>query len=430
MFLRGGKPLSGTVTVGGAKNAATKMMIASLLTDEPVRLYNCPAIADVEITADICRGVGATVTRNGHLVTLETPKITNTTVTPQELKNRISILAVSPLLHRAGEATVPVVGGDAIGPRPVNFHLDALAAMGAVIETTEHGYRATAPHGLHGATIALPYPSVGTTENIIFAAVLAKGRTYLSNAALEPEITDIVKLLQRMGAIIEFGADRTIVIEGVERLHGAEYHILPDRLEAASYALLAVATDGEILVEGARQDEMISFLNTIRRIGADFSISDAGISFRRGNGPLRAIELETDTYPGFATDWQQPTVVVLTQAPGLSVIHETVYEDRFGYTDNLKRMGADIEIYAKCLGELPCRFRNQSERHSAVIKGGTPLLAAKLEAPDIRAGMAAVIAGLVAQGESELTGIHHLERGYEHFWDKLAAVGADFTIKK
>ena len=426
--LRGGKPLNGTIKVAGAKNAATKMMIASLLTNEPVRLLNCPQIEDVAITAALCEGVGAEVTREGDTLTLVTPKITATTVAPQALKNRLSILAASPLLHRAGEAMVPVVGGDAIGPRPVNFHLDALAAMGATVEVTEDGYRASAPNGLHGTTITLPYPSVGATENIIFAAVLAKGRTYLANAALEPEITDIVKLLQRMGAIIEFGADRTITIEGVEKLHGAEYRILPDRLEAASYALLAIATNGEIMVEGARQDEMVSFLNTIRRIGAEFTISDAGISFRRGPGHLKAIELETDTYPGFATDWQQPTVVVLTQAPGLSVVHETVYEDRFGYTQSLKDMGADIEVYAKCLGELPCRFRNQSERHSAVIKGGTPLKATKIEAPDIRAGMAAVIACLIAEGESEITGTHHLERGYEHFWDKLTAIGADFEL--
>ena len=273
LILRGGKPLSGTIRVGGAKNAATKMMIASLLTDEPVRLTNCPQIEDVTITATICEGIGTKVTRTSGQIELHTPEITSTTATPQALSNRLSILAVSPLLHRAGEATVPVVGGDAIGPRPVNFHLDALAAMGATIETTSEGYHATAPHGLRGASISLPYPSVGASENIIFAAVLARGRTYLQNAAIEPEIVDIVKFLQRMGAIIEFGADRTISIEGVEKLHGAEYHILPDRLEAASYALLAIATDGEIMVEGARQDEMISFLNTIRRIGADFTLS-------------------------------------------------------------------------------------------------------------------------------------------------------------
>ncbi len=237
-----------------------------------------------------------------------------------------------------------------------------------------------------------------------------------------------MKLLQRMGAIIEFGADRTVTIDGVDKLHGASYTILPDRLEAASFALLALASNGEITVEGARQDELISFLNTVRRIGGDYEVLDNGIRFRRAGKKLRGIELETDTYPGFATDWQQPIAVVLTQAVGLSVLHETVYEDRFGYTADLRRMGADIGVFAKCLGELPCRFRKFSEPHSAVIKGGTKLHGTEIEIPDIRAGMAQVIAALVATGDSTLTGIHHLERGYEHFWDKLRAVGAEFEL--
>ncbi len=428
--IRGGQPLSGRVRVGGAKNAATKMMIASLLTDDPVVLENCPAIEDVSITAEICSHVGATTHREGTRMTLHTPKITSTRVAGLSRSNRISILALSPLLHRTGEAEVPLVGGDAIGPRPVNFHLQALQQMGAHIEQAGNGYRATAPTGLHGTVITLPYPSVGATENIIFAAVLADGRTRIENAAIEPELVDIVKLLQQMGAIIEFGANRTVTIDGVKKLHGATYHILPDRLEAASWANVALATDGEILVEGARQDEMISFLNTVRRIGGDYEVNGDGIRFRRANGGLHGIELETDTYPGFATDFQQPMVVVLTQATGLSVVHETVYEDRFGYTEDLRRMGAEIGVFTKCLGELPCRWRHQSEPHSAVINGLTPLHGAQIEIPDIRAGMAQVIAALVANGESQLTGVHHLERGYGHgFWDKLRAIGADFDVR-
>jgi len=427
--IRGGKPLNGRVRVAGAKNAATKMMIASLLTDEPVTLENCPNIEDVAITGEICARVGSTVHRDGDRLSLHAPKITSTKVTGLSRANRISILALSPLLHRTGEAEVPLVGGDAIGPRPVNFHLQALEQMGATIKEVDNGYRATAAKGLHGALLTLPYPSVGATENIIFAAVLAEGRTRIENAAIEPEIVDIVKFLQQMGAIIEFGANRTITIDGVKKLHGATYRILPDRLEAASWANVALATGGEILVEGARQDEMISFLNTVRRIGGDFSVSGEAIRFRRAEGGLHGIELETDTYPGFATDWQQPTVVVLTQAEGLSVVHETVYEDRFGYTEDLRRMGANIGVFAKCLGELSCRYRNKSERHSAVINGPTPLHATDIEIPDIRAGMAQVIAALVAEGESTLTGIHHLERGYGRvFWDKLRAIGADFDL--
>ena len=427
--LRGGHPLNGRVRVQGAKNAATKMMIASLLTDEPVTLENCPEIEDVAITAEICAHVGATVTRDGDRLTLHTPAVHGTKVTKLSRSNRISILALSPLLHRAGEAEVPGVGGDAIGPRPVNFHLDALRAMGAVIEERDGTYVATARHGLHGAVISLPYPSVGATENIVLAAVLATGRTRIENAAVEPELLDMVKLLQQMGAIIEYGADRTLTIDGVTRLHGVTYRILPDRLEAASFANLAIATGGEITVDGARQDELVSFLNTLRRMGATYTVTNGGIRFSRGaSGKLIGIELETDTYPGFATDWQQPTVVSLTQAEGLSVIHETVYEDRFGYTEDLRHMGADIGVFAKCLGELGCRFRNRSERHSAVIKGPTPLHAAAIHIPDIRAGMAQVIAAAVADGESTLEGVHHLERGYEYFWDKLRAVGADFDV--
>jgi UDP-N-acetylglucosamine 1-carboxyvinyltransferase len=430
LHIRGGHPLSGHVRVSGAKNAASKMMIASLLTDQEVTLDNCPPIDEVSITAEICSAVGAHVRRDGDKLTLETPRITSHRVPQLSRTNRISILALSPLLHRTGEAEVPTVGGDAIGPRPVNFHLQALEHMGAQIEYGERGYRATAPKGLHGTLITLPYPSVGATENIIFAAVLAHGRTRIENAAIEPEIVDIVKFLQQMGAIIEFGANRTITIDGVTKLHGATYRVLPDRLEAASWANVALATDGKIKVEGARQDEMISFLNTVRRIGGDYEVSGDGITFARANSGLRGIELETDTYPGFATDYQQPTIVTLTQAEGLSVVHETVFEDRFGYTEDLRRMGANIGVFDKCLGEIPCRYRNHSMPHSAIIKGSTPLRATEIEIPDIRAGMAQVIAALVAEGESTLSGIHHLERGYgQVFWDKLRAIGADFDVR-
>jgi UDP-N-acetylglucosamine 1-carboxyvinyltransferase len=429
LHIHGGKPLSGRVRVAGAKNAASKLMIASLLTADEVVLDNCPQIEDIAITAEICTAVGAHVRREGSRCVLETPHITETKVTKLSRANRISVLALAPLLHRAGRAELPMVGGDAIGPRPVDFHLEALVSMGASIEETADGYRATAPKGgLHGATISLPYPSVGATESVIFAGVLATGRTRIENAAVEPEIVDIVMCLQQMGAIIEFGANRTITVDGVHTLHGAHYRILPDRLEAASFACLAIATGGDIVVEEARQQEMVTFLNTVRRIGAEYEVEDSAIQFKRGRNGLVGIELETDTYPGFATDWQQPLVVALTQAKGISVVHETVHEDRFGYTEDLRRMGADIGVFAKCLGELPCRYRNRSMRHSAVIKGPTTLHGAEIEIPDIRAGMAQVIAALVAEGESTLTGIHHLERGYEQLWAKLQAVGAEFEL--
>lgn len=428
--IRGGHPLSGRVRVAGAKNAASKMMIASLLTEEEVILNNCPQIEELSITAEICSALGTHVRREGSRTVLQTAHITGTKVAKMTRANRISILAIPPLLHRAGEAEVPLVGGDAIGPRPVNFHIQALQQMGAIVEETATCYRARASKtGLHGTTVELPYPSVMATETVILAGVLAIGRTRIENAALEPEISDLVKLLQQMGAIIEFGAGRTITIDGVARLHGVTFEIMPDRLEAASFANLAIATDGEIIVEGARQSEMVTFLNTVRRMGGDFEVSPEAIRFRRSPRGLYGIELETDTYPGFATDWQQPTVVTLTQAKGISVVHETVYEDRFGYTEDLRHMGAQIGVFAKCLGELPCRFRNHSQRHSAVITGPTPLHAAEIEIPDIRAGMAQVIAALVADGESQLTGVHHLERGYEGLWRKLEGLGADFDVK-
>ena len=426
--ITGGRALRGNVRVAGAKNAATKMMIASLLTDEPVILKNCPRIGDVEITADLITQLGCEWKRENDWLTLRTPTIAQPKVAHQTRKNRLSVLAISPLLHRVGVAELPFVGGDDIGARPVDFHLQALEQMGAVIERTADGYRAAAPRGLRGATIALPYPSVGATENTIFAAVLAKGRTFIQNAAIEPELIDIVKLLQRMGAIIEYGANRTITIDGVEKLHGTTHRILPDRLEVASWACAALATDGEIMVEGARQDELMTFLNTVRRIGGDFTVNHQGISFRRGVGGLRGIELETDTYPGFSTDWQQPMVVVLTQADGLSVVHETVFEDRFGYTEDLRRMGADLAVFAKCLGELPCRFRHRSESHSAIIRGRSQLRATDIAIPDIRAGMAHLIAALAADGDSHLVNIEHLDRGYEDLWAKLTSVGARFTL--
>lgn len=426
LTLTGGRPLSGRIKVGGAKNATSKMMIASLLTDEPVVLDNVPAISEVEITAELLGSLGADIHRQGSTMTLDTPKITSTTVEELSRGNRLPILALSPLLNRAGEANVPTVGGDAIGPRPVDFHIEALRTMGAQIEVTSTGYRATTT-GLKGAKIDLPYPSVGATENIILAAVLAQGRTLIRGAATEPEISDLVRLLQRMGAIIEFGANRTVTIDGVPRLHGTRYRIMGDRLEAASFALLGIATGGEVTVEGIGQDELITFLNTIRRIGADYAVSDDGIKFKQSSA-MRGIELETDTYPGFATDWQQPTVVLLTQASGVSVIHETVYEERFGYTEALVKMGADISVFSKCLGELPCRFRGRGMRHSVVINGPTPLRAADNEIPDIRAGMAHVIAALIADGQSRLTGIEHLLRGYEHFIDKLESIGADIRL--
>jgi UDP-N-acetylglucosamine 1-carboxyvinyltransferase len=227
-----------------------------------------------------------------------------------------------------------------------------------------------------------------------------------------------------MGGIIELSVNRRIEIIGVERLHGCRVHVMPDPLEAVSYACIALATKGEVFVKGAVHDHLIPFLNTVRRIGGEYEVSERGVRFAALR-PLSGIKIETDTWPGFRTDWQQPFVVVLTQAQGTSVVHETVFEERFGYTETLCRMGADISLFHECLGELPCRFRGMNFRHSAVINGPTPLCAAPVEVPDIRAGLALVVSALVAQGESVLTGIEHLDRGYERLEEKLKGLGAD-----
>ncbi len=420
----GGTPLYGEIAISGAKNAASKMLIASLLTDAEVVLSNVPRQQETEITQEIITTVGAHVEwTDDHTVRTTTPSITSNSVRELSRKNRISVLAIAPLLHRAGEAFVPLVGGDKIGPRPVNFHVEALEKMGAIIEESPEGYHATAPKGLRGALIELPYPSVGATETALLAGVLAKGRTMIRNAAGEPEIKELIMMLQNMGAIIQVNANRSIEIIGVEELHGTHARVMPDRIEAASYGSMAIGTAGEIFVRGAQHAQMMTFLNAVRKIGAEYEVREDGIVFR-GTKALKGIELETDTHPGFMTDWQQPFVVALTQATGTSVVHETVYEERFGYTDALKKMGADIALFSNCLGEIDCRFKGQNYKHSAVITGPSKLHAAVVEVPDIRAGLAFVVAALVAEGTSTLAGIHHLDRGYERLEEKLRGVGA------
>lgn len=426
--MSGGKPLSGSVEVAGAKNGASKMIIASLLTDEEVVLKNVPRQRETAITEEIVTTVGATVVwESEHVLRLRTPSVTSASVRALSEKNRISVLAIAPLLHRAGEAFVPPVGGDKIGARPVNFHVDALTKMGANIEATPDGYHATISGRLQGALIELPYPSVGATETALLAGVLAQGRTVIRNAAGEPEIKELIMMLQCMGAIIQINSGRTIEIIGVEKLGGCTMSVMPDRIEAASYGSLALGTGGEIFVKGAQHEHLLTFLNAVRKVGGSFEVQSDGILFR-GAETLRGIELETDTHPGFMTDWQQPFLVALTQAQGTSVVHETVMEGRLGYTEALVRMGADITLSNNCLGELPCRFKEQNYRHSAIIKGKTVLKAADLVVPDIRAGLALVIAALVADGTSSFSGIHHLDRGYERLDEKLRGLGA--TIER
>jgi UDP-N-acetylglucosamine 1-carboxyvinyltransferase len=423
-IIKGGNPLSGTVRVKGAKNSVSKLLIASLLTKDEVKLTNVPLSEETEIALELCENIGSEIKRNGSEIIIRTPDIKNYRVKELSRKNRIPILALGPLLVRSGEAEVPMVGGDKIGPRPIDFHIDSLKKLGA--EITVNGATIIAKaKGLSGANIVLPYPSVGATENSILSAVLAKGKTVILNAATEPEIIDMMKMLQNMGAIIELGANRTIYIEGVPELHGVEHRLIPDRLEAASFAIMALATNGNILVQDAVQEHLMAFLNAVRRMAGKYEVeAEDGIRFYR-NGELKATHIETDTYPGFATDWQQPTAVLLTQADGHSIIHETVYEDRFGYTEDLNKMGADIEIKTDCLGDVPCRFKDRGYKHSVIIHGPTLLKGASIQVRDIRAGMAQIIAGLIAEGETELTGVEHIDRGYENIDGRIRELGGD-----
>lgn len=423
-LITGGKKLEGEIGLSGSKNAATKMMVASLLTDEECVLENFPRIGDTEITAELCRAVGGQIELKGSACILKTKEILKNKVESLSGGNRIPILALGPLLARTGKAEVPVVGGDKIGLRPVDIHLASLANLGAKIETTGSGYKAEAPGGLLGAKIRFRYPSVGATENTILASVLAKGRTVIENAAVEPEIIDLIKMLQKMGAIIEMGTNRTIYIDGVKKLFGARHKIMPDRNEAVSFACLAIASGGRVKVKEISQDHLITFLNAVRRIGGKYQVEEDGIIFWR-DGELRPAEIETDTHPGFMTDWQQPFAVLLTASRGVSFIHETVYENRFGYADDLNLMGANTKILTKCIGELSCRFAGKNFYHSAIIEGPTKLKGQSLKVRDIRAGIAHIIAALVAEGESQIEGIDEIDRGYEKIDERLRSIGAE-----
>lgn len=425
--VRGGSPLRGEVRLTGAKNAALKELVAALLTDEPVVLQNMPDILDVRVTLEMLTALGAKTNFVDGTVTIDASVMKTPSVAQAfSRKNRIPILLMGPLLHRFQEADIPSLGGDAIGARPINFHLEALRKMGADIVSTEDRYIARATQ-LRGTVIDLEYPSVGATENIMMAAVKARGTTVIRNAAVEPEIVDLAMLLQSMGAIISLEVNRTWVIEGVTELHGVTHQVIPDRLVAASFAAAAAITGGDVFVRDARQVDLLTFLNALRRIGVPYEIQTDGIRFMHTEHP-RPIAIETDVHPGFMTDWQQPLVTLLTQADGVSIVHETVYEERFGYTDALGKMGAKIQLHKECLGAKVCRFINRNYRHSAIIIGATPLKAADIVIPDIRAGFSYLIAALIADGESYLTGIEHIERGYEDIMGKLKGLGAEIKI--
>ncbi len=432
--INGGKPLSGRVDLKGAKNLVTKAMVAALLGETPSILRDVPHISDVEVVSRLLQLHGVTINHDpvtGDMV-LDPSNVEQARMVDIDAhagSSRIPILFCGPLLHRLGEAFIPGLGGCEIGDRPVDFHFDVLRAFGAVIEKLPTGTRLSAPEGLKGAKISLPYPSVGATEQVLLSATTASGLTELSGAAIEPEIIDLISILQKMGAIISVDTDRVIRIEGVKSLQGFTHQALFDRNEAASWAAAALATQGDIFVGGARQLEMMTFLNVYRKVGGQFDIEDDGIRFYHPGTELQPVVIETDVHPGFMTDWQQPLVVALTQAKGISIVHETVYENRFGFTDALNQMGAQIQIYRECLGGNPCRFGQRNFYHSAVISGPTPLKGADIRVPDLRGGFSHVVAALAAEGTSNVTNVQLISRGYERFIDKLGALGADFKIE-
>jgi UDP-N-acetylglucosamine 1-carboxyvinyltransferase len=294
----------------------------------------------------------------------------------------------------------------------------------------EGAYFAHAHSGLKGTLISLPFPSIGATENTILAAVTARGTTVIKNAAIEPEIVELILFLQKLGANITLDVDRTIKIQGTRRFYEVEHTVIPDRIEAASWGMAAIASKGRVFVEGAQHANMITFLNKIREVGGGVDVKSNGIEFFY-DGPLQGgLHLETDVHPGFMTDWQQPFVVLLTQATGTSVVHETVYENRFGYAEMLREMGADITLFRQCLGGKECRFASKSFDHSVIVKGATPLAGREIAIPDLRAGFAYVMAAVIATGTSTITGLAFLDRGYEGIDKKLLGLGIEVNRVK
>jgi len=417
IIIEGGKRLAGELPISGAKNAALTLVPCALLTEEPLTLRNLPRLADIDGFQHLMNqfGVSTTIAGSrpedfGRVMTFQTPRLTNTTA-PYELvrKMRASILVLGPLLARAGEATVSLPGGCAIGNRPIDLHLKALEAFGATIELTSGYVRAHAPDGgLPGGDFTFPVVSVGATENALMAAVLANGTCRIDNAAREPEIVDLCKLLVAMGAEIEGIGESLITVHGVKRLHGATYRVMPDRIEAGSYACAAAITGGDVSLMGANADDMRATIHALRSAGVQVEEIKGGLRVWC-DGPLRSVNLSTAPYPGFATDMQAQMMALLSMAEGASVLTETIFENRYMHVPELNRMGAHIETQGR----------------TAIVHGVSKLTGAEVMATDLRASMSLVIAGLCAEGETTVHRLYHLDRGYERLEEKLSLVGAN-----
>jgi UDP-N-acetylglucosamine 1-carboxyvinyltransferase len=417
IIIRGGNRLSGVVPVSGAKNAALTLLPCALLTDEPLTLRNLPRLADIDSFQHLLNQFGVSTTIAGarpedfgRVMTLQATRLTST-VAPYDLvrKMRASILVLGPMLARAGEATVSLPGGCAIGNRPIDLHLKALEAFGATIELASGYVRAHAPDGgLPGGSYTFPVVSVGATENALMAAVLAKGTSTLRNAAREPEIVDLCNLLVAMGAQIEGTGSSDLVIHGVNRLHGATYMVMPDRIEAGSYACAAAITGGEVTLAGARIEDMAATVQALSDAGVHIEQTRAGLHVA-ANGAIRPVTLSTAPFPGFATDMQAQLMAMLCMAKGSSVLTETIFENRYMHVPEMNRMGAHIDAKGR----------------TAIVHGVDRLTGADVMATDLRASMGLIIAGLAAEGETRVHRVYHLDRGYERLEEKLALMGAD-----
>jgi len=411
MVVRGSGPLEGSIAIEGAKNSVLKLMAASLVAEGRSVLRNVPRIVDVEIMSDLLTSMGADVRRTeDHVLTIDVgPDITPEA--PYELVERMraSIVVLGPLLARNGYARVALPGGDNFGPRPIDMHISGLEALGVRFDAA-HGYIEARCDNLVGTRVVLEFPSVGATENLLMAAVRAKGTTIIDNAAREPEIADLAAFLTRMGARIVGGGTSTIEIEGVDELSPVDHTVVPDRIEAGTFLAAVGVAGGEIALEGARADHMDMLIRKLGEMGMRVSPSSGGL-WAQAKGRLRAVDVSTLPYPGIATDYKPFFVAMLAVAEGVGIVTENLFSGRFRYVDELVRMGADI----------------RTEGHHAVVRGRPRLSGAPVRAPDIRAGAALVVAALGADGDTVIYDASHIARGYEDFAGKLRSVGADIT---
>jgi len=409
ILIEGGKPLSGSIKVSGAKNAALPVMAGVILSTEPVRLTNVPALNDVETMSLVLQALGVKAGHSGNNIYNFDASGQISDEAPYELVKtmRASFFVMGPLLARLKRARVPLPGGCAIGVRPVNIHLKGFEALGAQV-SIEGGCAVAVAEKLRGARILLDFPSVGATENLMMAATLAEGRTVIENAAQEPEIVDLARFLNRIGAKIEGAGNPSIIIDGVEQLGGGEYSIMPDRIEAGTFAVLGAMAGGPVRVENCEPDHLNALINKLREMGAEIT-TEADAMVVKAPRRLKAVEVKTLPYPGFATDLQAQLMAAMCLADGSSSITETIFENRFMHVSELARMGANITIHDR----------------TAVVHGVKSLQGAPVSATDLRAGAAMVLAGLVAQGYTEISQIFHIDRGYEDLVGRISRLGAN-----